>query len=126
MASWAGGPAAVADVIRVPQDQPNLRAAIGAARDDDVVLVADGVYDGPQNRNLDFRGKRIAVRSAGGPGRCVIDCGGHQRAFDFHHGETTDSVLEGFTIRNGSAHNGGAILLRHESGPTIRLRRSCR
>ncbi|MHC4528674.1 MAG: BACON domain-containing protein, partial [Planctomycetota bacterium] len=101
-------------VLRVPTvGYPTIQAAIDAAEDRDVVVVADGTYTGPGNRDLDFEGKAITVRSENGPENCIIDCQGtpgepHQ-AFYFHSGESADSVVEGFTITNGYSRFGGAI-----------------
>src|SRR5215470_13608013 len=67
-------PPASADTIRVPADRHNLNAALSSAHDGDTVLVADGVYTGPANRTLDFRGKAITLRSEHGPQACIIDC----------------------------------------------------
>ena len=38
----------------------------------DEVEVADGMYTGVGNRDLDFGGKLITVRSANGPDNCII------------------------------------------------------
>src|SRR5262249_38130685 len=108
-----------ADTIRVPQDRHNLNAALSSAHDGDVVLVADGVYTGPMNRTLDFRGKAVTLRSEHGPESCVIDCQGAGRAFRFHRGEGRGSVIEGITIRNGVAADGGGVLCENASSPTL-------
>jgi len=92
---------------------PNVHQAIG---------VMDGVYTGPGNRDLDFKGKAVWLHSAHGPGSCVIDCQGSStephRAFYFHTGEVSTSVVEGFTIRGGYADQGSAILCEAGS-PTV-------
>ncbi|MHC4217776.1 MAG: hypothetical protein ACYSU7_04890, partial [Planctomycetota bacterium] len=44
-----------------------IQAAIDGTVSGDVVMVADGIYTGPGNKNLDFEGRLITVRSAGGP-----------------------------------------------------------
>ena len=51
----------------------------------------------------------------------TIDCEGIGRAFYFHSGESSASVVSGFTIINGSALDAhrGAICCIHSSGPTI-------
>ncbi|MHC4218202.1 MAG: right-handed parallel beta-helix repeat-containing protein, partial [Planctomycetota bacterium] len=63
------------------------------------------------NKNLDFEGRLITVRSAGGPENCVIDCQGSGRAFVLSNSETSEAVIQGFTITNGSAGVGGAMML---------------
>src|SRR5262245_10820783 len=80
--------AASAATLHVPADYATLRAALAAATDGDEIVVADGIYQGAHNRNLDFGGKRLTLRSAGGPANCVIDCHGRARALRFHRGET--------------------------------------
>ena len=87
--------------IRVPSDYSTIQAAIDVALDGDTVLVADGIYTGPGNKNLDFLGKAITVKSENGPEHCIIDCEGSGRGFYFREGEGNDSLLQGFTIRNG-------------------------
>ena len=51
----------------MPDDCPTIQAAIDAAVDGDEVVVGDGVHTGAGNLDLDFGGKAITVRSAGGP-----------------------------------------------------------
>ncbi len=117
------------DTLIVPGRYPTIQAAIDASVDGDVVLVADGVYTGPGNRDIDFRGKSITLRSASGPDSCVINCQGTEddrhRGFWFHSGESEAAVLDGFTVRNGvvggnvcSSFVGGGIRC-DDSSPTI-------
>ena len=61
-------------VIHVPADRPTIQGGIGAASDGDTVLVADGIYTGWGNRDIDLMGKAITVRSENGPENCIIDC----------------------------------------------------
>ena len=93
-----------------PADFKNIQAAINTAKDGDTVIVADGTYSGYGNRDIDFNGKSITVRSTTGPENCIIDCQGLGRAFHFHNGEQ-DSHLEGFTITNGYTESGGGALV---------------
>ncbi|HUU94891.1 MAG TPA: right-handed parallel beta-helix repeat-containing protein [Phycisphaerae bacterium] len=97
-----------------------IQEGIDAAQDGDEVVVCDGVYTGPGNRDLDFGGKDITVGSANGPDNCIIDCQWLGRGFDFHNGETAASVVNGFTIRNGyPLFAGGAGICCSSSSPTI-------
>ena len=85
-----------------------------------IVLVANGTYTGTGNRDLDFVGKAIDLRSVGGAAKCIIDCENSGRGFYFHSGETSSSVLEGFTITNGiAADHGGGVFCEYSSSPTI-------
>jgi len=121
-----------------PADFDNIQAAIDAAwygdtilvTDEtytevwhgDTILVADGTYTGEGNRDIDFLGKAITLRSENGPNNCIIDCNGTEaephRGFYFHSGEDENSVLDGFTITNGCATSGGGICCE-ESSPTV-------
>jgi hypothetical protein len=44
-------------------DFDSIQVAIADANDGDTVLVADGTYTGPGNRNIDFLGKAITGRN---------------------------------------------------------------
>ena len=103
-----------------PSDFSTIQAAIDDANESDTVLVAPGNYTGEGNRDIDFKGKAITVKSEEGPQTCIIDCQGSEddqhRGFYFHNGEDANSVLQGFTITNGYYTNnmvrafmGGAI-----------------
>jgi outer membrane protein assembly factor BamB len=102
-----------------PADFNNIQAAINAANGGDTVSVADGIYTGDGNRDIDFLGKAITVCSQNGPQSCTIDCNRQNRGFYFHSGEYKNSVLNGFTIMNGYASNGGGIYCDYYSSPTI-------
>lgn len=110
-----------AAVIEVPADRPTIQAGIDAAENGDTVLVADGIYRGEGNVNIDFKGKQITVKSLNGAKTTIIDCGrkAETRGFTFQNEETHDSVLEGFTIKNGVHKIGGGIYC-NLSSPTIR------
>ena len=120
----------VGPTIYVPSDHSNIQAAIDAAFDGDTIVVADSTYKGIGNRDIDFKGKAITVRSENGPGNCIIDCNGtaqdNHRGFYFHSGEDADSILDGFTIKNGYYYDGalaiggGIFCLNESTEPTIR------
>jgi len=125
-----------AEIIIVDNDWPydfnNIQAAINYSTNGDTVLVAPGTYTGPGNRDIDFLGKAITVRSESGPENCIIDCNGTKaephRGFYFHSGEDKNSIVDGLTITNGYGPKvrggpfwywiGGGIYC-HGSNPTI-------
>lgn len=109
-------PLKAADIIRVPADQSTIQRAIEAASDGDTVLVAPGTYV----ENLNFLGKAIVVTSEQGRDVTVIDGRGVAPVVAFVTGEDRDSVLNGFTLRNGmnSGSPGGGIRIGGTS-PTI-------
>ena len=111
--------------ISVPGDLSTIQAAINVAIAGDTVLVADGTYTGPGNRNLDLLGKDLVLRSENGPASTIIDCENLGRGINVINGETSDAVIDGFTITNGDTTglggaNGGAGIRIVGSSPTIR------
>ena len=110
---------AFAATINVPAHYATIQAAIDAAVDGGTVLVSDGTYTGSGNKNLDFGGKAITVRSENGPHYCIIDCQNDGRGFYFHSGETSEAVVDGFTITNGFTTGPGAGIACDGNDPTI-------
>ena len=98
--------------FRVPGQYPTIAEAMAAAADHgDKVIVGAGVY---RTTGLDFDGKALTVASERPDDPCcvaetIIDCDidgddeGDGRAFILQSGEGQDSVIDGFTIRNGWA-----------------------
>jgi len=99
-----------------------LAEALALALPGHEVVVADGVYTGPRNRDLSPPFRPVVIHSANGPTGCMIDCEGAGRAFYFDSGGTRETRLAGFTIINGNmtggAVSGGAISCVGSS-PTI-------
>ena len=113
-AALAPAPPASATVIRVPAQAPTIQQGIDAAATGDTVLVAAGNYIGPLNRELDFHGKNLIVRSDAGYAFTTIDCQLLGRGFYLHTGESSAARIEGFTVRRGlgsePSYKGGGIL----------------
>ena len=108
-----------ATIIHVPADQPTIQAGINAASNGDTVLVSPGTY----YEQINFGGKAIVVRSQSGNKVTIID--GKDLpgpVVTFGTGETASSVLQGFTIQNGSLDSstfeGGGIEVNNAS-PSI-------
>jgi parallel beta-helix repeat protein len=120
-------------------DYPTIQAAINDANDDDTIILQPGTYTGSGNRDIDFLGKAITVRSTIPQDPCVaaatiINCQGSEsephRGFNFHTGEDSNSVVSGLNIINGHGLTapiipqypdwtyGGGIYC-NGSGPTI-------
>src|SRR5262245_55907747 len=104
--------------ISVPKDQPTIQSAINTAINGDTALVSPGTY----NENINFNGKAITVKSESGPQNTIIDGGKLGSVVTFTSGEGRDSILNGFTVQNGSENGstgvGGGIIIA-DSSPTI-------
>ena len=122
----------IADIIVVKDDgfgdYPTIQAAIDAASTWDIIEVQPGTYIGDGNRDIDFKGKSITVRSIdpNNPdivATTIIDCNGTEstphRGFHFYHNENANSILAGLTITNGYAVNSGGAIRCYEASPTI-------
>ena len=69
-------------------DAPYIHEALDYIGEGGTVLLADGVFGGFGNRDLDFHGKAVTLKSQSGSGDgCVIDCSGSaadpHRAIEF-------------------------------------------
>jgi hypothetical protein len=108
----------------VPKEYANIQDAINACQDLDIVVIAPGRYVGPGNREINFGGKAITVRSTDPASSqiikdTIIDCEGQGRGFTFYMGENADSTLSGLTITNGYGILGGAIYCYNNSSPSV-------
>ncbi len=131
---WSVGQARVVHVPSV--SAPTIQAGINAAYNVDTVLVADGIYTGVGNYDIDLKNKPILLVSEHGPEATIIDCQGsstdRRRGFKFWRGEDSTTVVEGFTVQGGygptdytDSYNytwsvGGAVSFVNASSPTIR------
>ncbi len=124
----------------VPSPYATIQAGISAAADGDEVIIAPGTYQGDGNRDIDFLGKAITVRSTDPDdpnlvAATVIDCqadeSNHHRGFAFLGDEDANSVLAGLTIVNANVqgdpnvddwldYSGGGILIANYHSPVVR------
>jgi len=109
--------------INVPGQYVTIQEAIDRSWDAGKVLIADGTYTGPGNRDIDFKGKAITVKSENGPENCIIDCNGTEqqphRGFNFTSGEGPSSIIEGMTITNGYGPDELVIFFMSPAGNAI-------
>jgi serine protease len=103
-----------AATLRVATQYTNIQAAINSAVSGDIVLVGPGIYPG----NVNFNGKAITVASEHGPAQTVIRAEDQDYVVVFVSGESTNSVLRGFTIEHAPGVGGVAVGI-HECSPTI-------
>jgi|GEM_PF-2626930 len=109
-----------------------IQDAIDTSISGQTIVVAPGVYRGERNRNLDFGGRTILLRSEDPSDRDVVAAtivdGEHAgRGFFFHSGESGEAAVDGITIRHGlasqggtpGAMRGGAVYCR-DASPTFR------
>jgi len=119
--AWSFKPDQVYTVgTQVPADFTEIQAAIDAIVGSGRVLVHPGTYTGAGNRDLDFGGKAVVLESLAGADSTIIDCEGLGRGLNFDSGETPDSVVDGFTIKDGAAAMGGGVRCFWNSSPTLR------
>ncbi|MFA6480426.1 MAG: choice-of-anchor Q domain-containing protein, partial [Victivallaceae bacterium] len=82
-----------------------------------VIMVAAGTYTGTGNKNLDFGGYDIKLRSSAGSASTIIDLENSGRFAYFHTGESNQSWIDGFTIKNGNSDYGAG--LRFDSAQAV-------
>lgn len=109
-------------VLRVPSDYATIQAAIDDADAGDTILVAGGNYTGSGNRDLILTNSSLVFLSEDGPESTVLDLNG--TAMEEHFGfmilgQSDGVIIDGFTIRDGYAAHGPAIVCQSAS-PTIR------
>jgi len=113
--------------IQVPSQFPTIQAGIDASQNGDVIIVQPGTYA----ENINFNGKAITLTSTNPldptiVANTIIDGSMNGSVVTFDSSETQNSVLTGFTVRNGNGtlidgkRYGGGIYCGLHATPTIR------
>lgn len=90
----------------VPDNYANIQDAVNACVDGDSVIVRAGTY----YENIDFLGKAVTLVSEDGPSTTIIDGMQAGSVVVFQNSEDEKSVLEGFTITNGTGTTSGSFV----------------
>ena len=113
-------------------DFDNIQAAVDAASDGDEIIVMPGTYTyssgcsdpGPGEPGdtdctvVNLLGKEIWLHSSDGQVVTIINGEDLHRGILCCSGETSNTIIEGFTITNGFSENGGGML-NSNSSPTL-------
>ena len=97
-------------VLNVPAEYNDINTAIAAATSGDIILVADGTYSGAGNCGIDFGGLDLFLLSENGSSVTTLDCLEGDRNLWFHSGETSASLVKGFTFTGGDSTIGGSSI----------------
>ncbi len=110
-------------------DVVDIQTAIDSTTHGDTIKLADGVYTGVGNYDVDLKDRRILITSENGPAFTTIDpqgtSGTPHRAFIIQGEESLETIIENVTITGGygalfqGANSGGGILF-NGSPATIR------
>ncbi len=94
---------------RVRGDFPTIQAAIDASSNGDIIGLSDGTFTDAGNRDVDFAGRAVTVRSQNDdPETCIIDCERNEAAMGGGMCGGKLSTLTGCSfIGNESVRGGG-------------------
>ncbi len=101
---------------------PTIQAAIDYTdlANGDVIELIGTPFTGPGNRQIDYHGRLVTIRSQSrDPDQCVIGCGG-AGGFTFDSGEDNRAVLEAVTLSGGYSEFGGGGIHILSSSPWIK------
>lgn len=116
------------NALIVPDKYSSIQTAINSSYDESIVLVKPGTY----YENIDFQGKKITLTSLfiidndqDFISSTIIDGNNNSHVIKFENNEDLNSVLSGFTIRNGFAQgdylsNDGGGIYCYSSSPLLR------
>ncbi|MHC4696395.1 MAG: hypothetical protein ACYTFA_06610 [Planctomycetota bacterium] len=93
---------------------PTIQEAIDLAEDGHEIEVGPGIFV----ERINLLGKVITLRSTEGPDVTIIDGDADGSVITCTSGEGPNTVIEGFTVANGRADNGGGMY-NSGSSPTV-------
>jgi len=105
-------------------DYPSIQDAIDSAAPGTVIKLQDGTYSGTGNRDINFTGKAVTVRSHHrDPQMCVIDAGGSEldshRGVFFTSSETSETILQDVWLTGAWTANAGGGIYCVDASPTV-------
>jgi len=100
-------------------DFDNIQAAIDASSDGDEIVVMPGTYTGTGYEVVNMLGKAVWLHSSKGEQVTIIDGEDARRGIYCGNGETSNTIIEGFTITNGYSYVGGGMSTENNSNPTL-------
>jgi len=117
---------ACAAIINVPGDHPTIQGAIDAAVGGDEIVVQAGTY----HERINLKGKAIKVRSTDPANPAIvsstiIDADDLGSCVKCNSGESSATIVDGFTLRDGSGtalgenRFGGGVYVAGGADPTI-------
>ena len=90
--------------INVPGDYASIQEAVDASNDGDEIIVGPGTYTSTQDGHVvDMKGKAVTLRSSDGAEVTIIDGENARRGIAMFNNETSETIIDGFTIANGNA-----------------------
>lgn len=92
-----------------------IQAAINSALGGDTIFVLPGVYDGA----IDLNGKAVTIVSTSGAAATFLERATFGSIVTCNSGEGPDTILEGFTLRDGFTLGRGGALFCGFSSPTV-------
>lgn len=98
----------------VPTEYGTIQAGINACAHGDTLIVRPGMY----NENINLQGKAILLKGEKDAEYTIINGAQLGSVVTCNHGERQGTVLQGFTIYNGSASYGGGMF-NSSASPTV-------
>jgi hypothetical protein len=100
-------------------DFDNIQEAVNAADDGDEIVVMPGTYTGSGEEVVNMLGKAVWLHSSDGEEETFINGAGLRRGIYCGSGETSGTIIEGFTITNGDHESKGGGMYNYDSSPTL-------